>query len=91
MPPAGAVRVDGVLDLSAIRQDGPGSRLKRLPQARVTVPPGTGEFGAALPVSHAQFIPGTWWAQVRLKVLRGRVELSALTPPSLWTRRTDPW
>jgi hypothetical protein len=78
MPPAGAVRVDGVLNLSAIRQDGPGSRLERLPQVRVTVPPGAGEFGAALPVSHAQFIPGTCWAQVRLKVLRGRVELSAL-------------
>jgi hypothetical protein len=78
MPPAGAVRVDGVLDLSAIRQEGPGSRLERLPQVRVTVPPGAGEFGAALPVSHAQFIPGTCWAQVRLKVLRGRVELSSL-------------
>jgi hypothetical protein len=79
MPPAGAVRVDGVLDLSAIRQDGPGSRLERLPQVRVIVPAGAGEFGAALPVSHAQFIPGTCWAQVRLKVLRGRVELSALS------------
>jgi hypothetical protein len=79
MPPAGAVRVDGVLDLSASRQDGPASRLERLPQVRVTVPPGAGEFGAALPVSHAQFIPGTCWAQVRLKVLRGRVELSALS------------
>jgi hypothetical protein len=78
MPPAGAVRVDGVLELSAIRPDGPGSRLERLPQVRVTVPPGSGEFGAALPVSHAQFIPGTCWAQVRLKVLRGRVELSSI-------------
>jgi hypothetical protein len=82
MPPAGAVRVDGVLELSAIRQIGPESRLERLPQVRVTVPAGPGEFGAALPVSHAQFIPGTCWAQVRLKVLRGRVELTSFRDPN---------
>ena len=82
MPPAGAVRVDGVLDLSAIRQIGPGSRLERLPQVHVTVPAGSGEFGAALPVSHAQFIPGTCWAQVRFKVLRGRVELTSFRDPN---------
>ena len=84
MPPDGAVRVAGVLDLSAIRQDGPGSRLERLPQVRVTVPSGPGEFGAAIPVSHAQFIPGTCWAQVRFKVLRGRVELSSLRGPNVF-------
>lgn len=78
MPPAGAVRVDGVLEISAIRPEGPGSRLERLPQIRVTVPSGPGEFGAAIPVSHAQFIPGTCWAQVRLKVLRGRAELTSI-------------
>ena len=78
MPPAGAVRVDGVLEISAIRPEGPGFRLERLPQVRVTVPPGPGGFGAALPVSHAQFIPGTCWAQVRLKVLRGRAELTSI-------------
>ena len=53
--------------------------MERLPQVRVIAPAGAGEFGAALPVSHAQFIPGTCWAQVRFKVLRGRVELSALS------------
>ena len=82
MPPAGAVRVDGVLDLSAIQPAGPGSRLERMPQVRVTVPAGAGEFGAALPVSHAQFIPGTCWAQVRFKVLRGRVELTSFRDPN---------
>jgi hypothetical protein len=82
MPPAGAVRVDGVLDLSAIQPAGPGSHLERLPQVHVTVPAGLGEFGAALPVSHAQFIPGTCWAQVRFKVLRGRVELTSFRDPN---------
>jgi hypothetical protein len=81
MPPAGLVRVEGVLDLSAIQPAGPRSRLERLPQVAVTVPPGPGEFGAAIPVSHAQFIPGTCWAQVRFKVLRGRVELTAFRDP----------
>ena len=82
MPPAGLVRVDGVLDLSAIQPAGPRSRLERLPQVTVTVPSGPGEFGAAFPVSHAQFIPGTCWAQVRFKVLRGRVELTAFRDPN---------
>lgn len=82
MPPVGAVRVEGVLDLSAIRPEGPGSRLERLPQVRVTVPQGPGEYGAALPVSHAQLIPGTCWAQVRFRVLRGRVELSSVSGPN---------
>jgi hypothetical protein len=82
MPPAGAVRVDGVLDLSAIQPAGPRSRLERLPEVHVTVRAGLGEFGAALPVSHAQFIPGTCWAQVRFKVLRGRVELTSFRDPN---------
>ena len=82
MPPAGLVRVDGVLDLSAIQPAGPRSRLEFLPQVSVTVPAGPGQFGAALPVSHAQFIPGTCWAQVRIKVLRGRVELTSFRDPN---------
>jgi hypothetical protein len=82
LPPAGLVRVDGVLDLSAIQPAGPRSRLERLPQVTVNVPSGPGGFGAALPVSHAQFIPGTCWAQVRFKVLRGRVELTAFRDPN---------
>jgi hypothetical protein len=81
LPPAGLVRVAGVLDLSAIQPAGPRSRLERLPQVTVTVPSGPGGFGASLPVSHAQFIPGTCWAQVRFKVLRGRVELTAFRDP----------
>ena len=82
MPPAGAVRVEGVLDLSAIQPAGPRSRLERLPEVHVTVRAGLGEFGAALPVSHAEFIPGTCWAQVRFQVLRGRVELSSFRDPN---------
>jgi len=82
MPPAGAVRVDGVLDLSAIQPAGPQSRLERLPQVRITVPAGPGGFGAALPVSYAQLIPGICWAQMRLRVLRGRAELSSLRDPN---------
>jgi hypothetical protein len=81
MPPAGLVRVDGVLDLSAIQPAGPRSRLERLPQVTVTVPAGPGDFGAAIPVTHSQFIPGSCWAQVRFKVLRGRVELTAFRDP----------
>jgi hypothetical protein len=81
LPPAGLVRVAGVLDLSAIQPAGPRSRLERLPRVTVTVPSGPGGFGASLPVSHAQFIPGTCWAQVRFKVLRGRVELTAFRDP----------
>jgi hypothetical protein len=33
-------------------------------------------------VSHAEFIPGTCWAQVRFRVLRGRVELSSFRDPN---------
>src|SRR6202035_3780887 len=76
-PPAGSVRLNQFLTLSAIQPTTPQARIDRVPQFRpqfrVTTPPTGGAFAAAIPVMHRESAPSSCRVQLRLRVLSGRI------------------
>jgi len=76
-PPAGTVRLNQILSLSAIQPTTAQARIDRVPQLRITTPPTDGAFAAAIPVTHRESVTAPCWVQLRLKVISGRIGFAA--------------
>ncbi len=89
-PAAGAVRLNRVLTLSAIRSTTERARIDRLPQVRISTPLSGGAFAAAIPVLHRESVPAPCWVQLRLRVISGRLGFAAYGRAGILTRTHAP-
>jgi hypothetical protein len=76
VPPAEAVRVENIVNLSGIEAAN-GARVDRSAGIRVTTVPVPGGFSAVIPVHNAETINGPCWVVVTLRVRQGRVGFGA--------------
>ncbi len=76
IPPSGAVRLEGILDLKSASAH-PNGRVERTPDLRVTTARGIGAFSAFIPVNHAESVHGPCWVALRLRVLSGHIGFAA--------------
>ncbi|MEO8368589.1 MAG: hypothetical protein ABI806_05270 [Candidatus Solibacter sp.] len=76
IPPAGAVRVENIIDLKGISATND-ARLERTSVFRVTTVRAPGGFSAIIPVRNAETIAGPCWVVLRIRVIRGRVGFGA--------------
>jgi len=75
-PPAGAVRVESIVDLKGIDAIN-GARLERSPGLRLTTVRAPGGFSAVIPVHNAETIAGPCWVVLTIRVTGGRVGFGA--------------
>jgi hypothetical protein len=85
-PPAGAFRLDTVLNLPEAQPGYKTARLQWLPQLRVTTPDVPGGFGVSFPLHFAGKIATPVRVWLRLRVLSGRVGLALTGKGAIVTR-----
>jgi hypothetical protein len=90
-PPANAVRLDSIVNLSEAQPGYKTARLEWLPQLRVTTPDLPGAFSAAFPLHSAGKAVGGVWVQVRLRVLSGRIGLAVNSAANGIVARSSRW
>ena len=76
MAPPGLVRVENIVDVTAIGALN-GAKVEHSPAIRVTTLPLPGGFSAAIPVHDADKIAGPCWLVLKLRVREGRVGFGA--------------
>lgn len=91
LPPAGAVPLEGVVNLSELDLEDRASRIERVPVIRVTTPAAPGTFAVYAPLHAAGKIAFPFWIQLRIRVLSGRVGLAATTRTGGILARTGPF